>query len=47
MAESHGESDGDKWTCKCGQERVPDGDDGTICVEQDFTERYPDWEMEA
>jgi hypothetical protein len=42
---AHEPSDDDKWTCECGQERVPDGEGGTICVEADFNERWPEWEM--
>lgn len=33
---THEESDDDQWTCTCGDNRVPDGEGGTICVQEDF-----------
>jgi hypothetical protein len=41
----HNPTDDDPWTCECGSQRVPDGEGGTVCVEVDFTEVWPDWEM--
>jgi hypothetical protein len=45
MADGHDPSDDDEYRCTCGANRVP-ADEGTICVNENFRDRWPEFDVE-